>query len=220
MQSVQTSSLVVPSPWIQICTGNKCHLRSIPVLLFLGESVLADDFKISVTTSPASCHWALHLSFNLPFRHLYLDVLGVPSLPGCPGCLTFKGIPCFSPWQHTLLLAPLCLIHPTIFNEYRSQLTVFKQNKSSVIWALCSISSFVLFCFLSELVRYTLVSYHSVSTAPRLSSQNLKDHLIGRSANFFYKGPFNKYLRLRSHTFSATNSQLCSYNIKTTLGNR
>lgn len=147
MQSVQTASLVVPSPWIQICTGNKCHLWSIPVLLFLGESVLADDFKISVTTSPASCHWALHLSFNLPFRHLYLDVLGVPSLPGCPGCLTFKGIPCFSPWQHTLLLAPLCLIHPTIFNEYRSQLTVFKQNKSSVIWAFCSISSFVLFCF-------------------------------------------------------------------------
>lgn len=64
MQTVQTDNVALPPPWIKICLGNKCHLRSFPALLFLREPVLANDFKIFVTASPASCHRTADLSFD------------------------------------------------------------------------------------------------------------------------------------------------------------
>lgn len=83
MQTVQTNNVALPPPWIQICIGNKRHVRSFPALLFLREPVLANDFKIFVITSPASCHRASGLSFDCfsdistgvsyVQRHLYLD---------------------------------------------------------------------------------------------------------------------------------------------------
>lgn len=63
MQTIQTASVALLLPWIQVCLGNKCHLDSSPASS-REEPALADDFKIPVTTSPAPCHWVPDLSFS------------------------------------------------------------------------------------------------------------------------------------------------------------